>query len=271
MVNRIWQGHFGEGLVRSPDNFGRLGQRPTHPELLDWLTLKFRESGWSIKAMHRVMMLSSTYQMSTAWNKAAAESDPENRLLWRMNRRRLDAEAIRDSVLALGDSLDLSMGGSLLPTENRKYVTGTANIDPVAYKPKRRSVYMPIVRSALYDVFQAFDFADPSMLTGKRQSTTVAPQALFMMNSQIVSEQMRNMAMHLLRNNSLDDRARIRQAYIQAYAREPHNNEVLKCLTYLDQYTQAIASRQVENSARLQAWQSLCRAIIASNEFVYIE
>ncbi|MGD9856804.1 MAG: DUF1549 domain-containing protein, partial [Planctomycetaceae bacterium] len=177
MVNRLWQWHFGDGLVRTPDNFGRLGERPTHPELLDWLAVRFVESGWSIKAMHRLLMLSSTYQMSTQYDAGAATQDPENRLWWRRNRRRLEAEAIRDAILAASGNLDLTMGGSLLPTENRKYVTSTANVDPVTYQSNRRSLYLPVVRSAVYDVLQAFDFADPSVLSGQRRSTTVAPQA----------------------------------------------------------------------------------------------
>ena len=271
MVNRIWQGHFGEGLVRTPDNFGRLGERPTHPELLDWLALRFVESGWSLKAMHRLIMLSSTYQMSTAWNERAAEADPDNKLWWRMNRRRLEAEAIRDSVLAMGGSLDLSMGGTILPTANREYVTSTTSVDPVAYQPKRRSVYLPVIRSALYDVFQAFDFADPSMLNGQRQSTTVAAQALFMMNSRIVSEQTRALAVRLLGDENLDDAGRIQQTYLQALSRPPSDREISRGFAYLDQYLAALTETAAGSNTRLLAWQSLCRAIIATNEFIYVE
>ena len=189
MVNRVWQGHFGEGLVRSPDNIGLLGEKPSHPELLDWLATRFIEDGWSLKALHRRILLSSTWQMSTAQNATATEVDPENRLLWRMNRRRLEAEAIRDAMLAVAGTLDARMGGTELPTANRAYVTSTANVNPVVYDSRRRSVYLPVVRSALYDVFQAFDFADPSVQNGRRDVTTVAPQALFMMNSAFASQQ----------------------------------------------------------------------------------
>ena len=118
--------------------------------------------------MHRLIMLSSTYQMSTTYDAQAAAQDPENRLLWRRNRQRLDAESIRDSLLFVAGNLDLSMGGSLLPTENRKYVTSTANVNPVVYDTQRRSTYLPIVRSALYEVFQAFDFADPAVLLRRK-------------------------------------------------------------------------------------------------------
>jgi hypothetical protein len=149
MVNRIWLWHFGEGLVRSPDNFGRLGERPTHPELLDWLAVQFVNSGWSMKSMHRLILLSSVWQQSIDVDAPTFERDPENRLLGRMNRRRLEAEAIRDSLLAVAGALEESMGGTLLPTKNRAYVTSTANVDPVVYVSDRRSIYLPVVRSAL--------------------------------------------------------------------------------------------------------------------------
>ena len=143
LVNRVWQAHFGEGLVRSPDNFGRLGEKPTHPELLDWLATEFVEHGWSIKSLHRLILNSAVWQQTTDFNEVANTIDPENRLLWRMNRRRLEAEAIRDSLLAIGGDLDTTMGGTLLPTENRKYVTSTANINIDVYEAPRRTVYLP--------------------------------------------------------------------------------------------------------------------------------
>ena len=272
MANRIWQGHFGEGLVRSPDNFGRLGQRPTHPELLDWLAIRFTQSGWSIKALHRLIMLSSTYQMSAAYSEQAAALDPENRLCWRMNRRRLDAESIRDAILAVCGTLDLTMGGTMLPTKNRAYVTSTANVNPVVYETNRRSIYLPVVRSALFEVFQAFDFADPSVLNGKRVSTTVAPQALFMMNSKFVSQQTKAMAQSLLANSNLDEPNRVRRIYERAYSRTPTQQETTRALKYIDKYTEAFIARKAQpGDARLRAWQSVCRAILASNEFFYTE
>ena len=281
-VNRVWQWHFGFGLVRSPDNFGQLGERPTHPELLDWLTVRFVESGWDLKALHRLILLSSTWQMSTQANPAAIEVDPDNRLLWRMNRRRLEAEAIRDGILAVSGQLDQGMTGSMLPTANRKYVTSTANVDPVAYKSNRRSIYLPVVRSALYDVFQAFDFADPSVISGTRQSTTVAPQALFMLNSEFVSQQTRAAAESLLADSIIDDSARVNRLWLTAYSRPPTQPEIDRSLAYVDLLTNRLlsdsaiadSSRQSlgqQTSARLQAWQSLCRVTLASNEFVYLE
>lgn len=272
VVNRLWLWHFGEALVRSPDNFGRLGQRPTHPQLLDWLALELVRSGWSLKSLHRSIMLSSVYQMSTAWNPQAAAVDPENRLWWRMKRRRLEAEAIRDALLAAGGLIDLRMGGSLLPTANRAYVTSTTNIDPVVYVSNRRSIYLPVVRSALFDVFQAFDFADPSMLNGQRQATTVAPQALFMMNSKFVAEQSRAMADRLLDDERRRDSARIQRAYRLAYSRPPSEPEVKRALGFVQQYSEALAAHEPDAEARRRrAWQSLCRALLSASEFLYLE
>jgi cytochrome c553 len=272
MVNRIWLWHFGEGLVRSPDNFGRLGERPTHPELLDWLAVQFVKSGWSMKSMHRMILLSSVWQQSIKVDAPTFERDPENRLLARMNRRRLEAEAIRDSLLAVAGSLEESMGGTLLPTKNRAYVTSTANVDPVVYVSNRRSIYLPVVRSALFDVFQAFDFADPSVLNGKRQSTTVAPQALFMMNSKFVAEQSRRMAERLFAEEPSDDATRVARAWRLAYSRPPSTDEVASSLNYVDTYSRQYRLKFPDRSdVELRSWQSLCRAIMAANEFLFVE
>ena len=270
MVNRLWQWHFGEGLVRSSDNFGLLGDKPTHPELLDYLARRFVDDGWSTKKMHRRLMLSAAYQMRGRL-ELNDSIDAENRLLSHFPRRRLEAEEIRDALLAVSDSIDCRMGGTQLGIENRKYVTSTANVDPVVYTGNRRSVYLPVVRSALYDVFQVFDFADPSVASGKRDSTTVAPQALFMMNSQIASAQSRALS-ELLAQTTLDEAARIRLLYERAYSRPPTDSEISRSLAFLSRYTSAssLAGSSPE-VARSQAWQALCRAMLAANEFVYLE
>ncbi len=278
MVNRIWQWHFGEGLVRSCDNFGLLGEKPTHPELLDYLAKHFVDNGWSIKTMHRRLMLSAAYQRNGAGSgdprpttESNAAVDPENRLLSHFPRRRLEAEEIRDSLLAVSDALDCRMGGTQLGIENRKYVTSTANVDPVVYTGNRRSVYLPVVRSALYDVFQAFDFADPSVAIGKRDSTTVAPQALFMMNSQIASAQSRTLS-ELISQATADEKARILLLYERAYSRPPTDAEISRGLAFLNRYASAsTAAGNSAEAARLQAWQVFCRAVLAANEFVYVE
>ena len=179
----------------------------------------------------------------------------------------MEAEEIRDSLLAVADSLDSRMGGSQLGIDNRKYVTSTANVDPVVYTGNRRSVYLPVVRSALFDVFQAFDFADPSVASGKRDSTTVAPQALFMMNSRIAAEQARVLA-EILGESSPDDAGRVRLLYERAWSRPPTDAEVRRSLAFLDRYAAAV---QPAAEGRSKAWQALCRAVLAGSEFVYVE
>jgi hypothetical protein len=272
MVNRIWLGHFGEGLVRSPDNFGRLGETPDHPELLDWLACRFVESGWSIKAMHRLIMLTSTYQKSTHQDVKAAEVDPENRLLSHFARRRLEAEAIRDAILAVSGELDDTMGGSLLPTKNHSYVNNTGGAGSVKYDASRRSVYLPVIRSGLYDVFQAFDFADPSTSNGKRIPTTVAPQALFMMNDRLVLRCSDAMADRLLARTDLDAPRRIDLAFRRAYGRPASRKEIDRAENYVHRFEDELAAEGVAPEVRpRRAWQLLCQAIFSSSEFVFLD
>ena len=269
-VNRIWQGHFGEGLVRSPDNFGLLGDKPTHPALLDWLSQRFIAAGWSMKSLHREVMLSSTYQMQTTFNEAAFLADPDNRWWWRRNRRRLEVEAIRDSLLAVSGRLDNVMGGSLLPSPNRAYVTGTANNYPKIYDTNRRSVYLPVIRSALYELYQVFDFAEPSVLNGKRDTTTLATQALFMLNSQLVAEQAGDMALRLLAAEG-DDAARVRRVFQTTLQREPTSSEVARALEFVQRFDAATETGGTPAERQLAAWKGFCRAQLASSEFLFVE
>lgn len=272
MVNRIWQHHFGEGIVRSVDNFGKLGDLPTHPELLDWLASHFVENRWSIKQMHRTIMLSAAYQMSSTYDAQAALVDPDNLLLWRFNRQRLEAEAIRDGILAVAGTLDRSMGGTLLTTKNYQYVTNDQSSNTARYDSNRRSIYLPVIRNAVFDFFQAYDFVEPSFINGKRTPTVVAQQALFMMNSKFVAEQSAAFAKRLLNNATLvDDAARVRQAYRLAYGREPVEVETTAALRFLDTARQRFASAELDATRRDQlAWQVYCQTIFASNEFIYL-
>jgi hypothetical protein len=272
MANRLWQWHVGEGLVRSPDNFGRLGLRPTHPELLDFLAIRFQELGWSMKEMHRLIMFSSTYRMSSEWNQEYDARDPENKLIWRMPRRRLSAEEIRDALLAVGNNIDLSFDGTLLPTPNRAYVTSTANVDVKVYETRRRSIYLPVVRSALYSMFQVFDFAEPSVPQGQRQTTNIASQALFIMNSKIVIEQAEALAQDVLTDESMEDEARVDKLFMKLFGRVARDGERLSCLSHIDQYQKALAESDVPAEVHVAtSWQSLCRALLASNEFIYLD
>ena len=272
MVNRIWQHHFGEGIVRSVDNFGKLGDRPTHPELLDWLAVHFVQNRWSLKHMHRTIMLSAAYQMSSTYDPQAALVDPDNLLLWRFNRQRLEAEAIRDGILAVAGKLDRTMGGTLLETANFEYVTNDQSRNKARYDSLRRSIYLPVIRNAVYDFFQAYDFVEPSFINGKRTPTVVAQQALFMMNSKFVADQSAAFAQRLLNDPALpDDAARIRQAYRLAYGREPAEAETAAALAFLDAARQRFASAEQDSARREQlAWQVYCQLIFASNEFIYL-
>lgn len=281
MANRIWQWHFGQGLVRSPDNFGRLGERPSHPALLDWLAAEFsgmtasqdrHPRSYSMKSLHRLLIGSAAYRQSTEYNAAAALADPEDRLLWRFHRQRMDVEVLRDSLLAISGRLDETPGGSMLPTANRAYVTSTANVNPAIYQSNRRSIYLPVVRSALYEVFTAFDFADPSTLAGQRDQTTVAPQALFMMNSEIVYEQSKLLAGQMRDRQDLDVRGRIRHLYALSYSRDASEGEISRASGYLDRIRTAFIQSGVDPAdADLRAWTSFCRALLSANEFVYVE
>ena len=274
-VNRIWQGHFGNGIVKTSENFGLLGAPPTHPELLDWLARTFTEQGWSVKKMHRLILLSNTYKMSAAADPKttalADRVDTEDTLLWKMPRRRLDAEPFRDSILAVAGSLDLTMGGSLLTTANHDYVTNDQSGNAAQYNSHRRGIYLPIIRNALYDMFQAFDFGDPTMVNPHRATTTVAPQALYVMNSPFVLEQAKAFAAQLLVQKTLTDADRVKTAYMRAYSRPATAEEAQKCQNFLAKYADSLTTAEPDAAKRrLRAWDSLCQIILASNEFLYV-
>ena len=265
MVNRIWQWHFGEGLVRTPDNFGKMGDRPSHPELLDYLARKFIESGWSVKAMNRLIMLSSAYQTASDTDEKTLEADPENRLLAHFNRQRLDVEEIRDGLLAIGGTLDLTMGGTL----QKGFGTDGENsadrlsLDPL--KMTRRTVYLPLRRANLPTLLNLFDFGDASTVNGKRTQTNVAPQTLFMMNSEFGFEHAHRVAEEVLAMKDAPDSRRLEEAYLRILSRRPEPEEIDSALTYINQFEKKYPGPP------LNAWQSFCHLLLASNEFVYLD
>jgi len=271
LVNRVWLGHFGEGLVRSPDNFGRLGERPDNRPLLDWLARRFVADGWSIKRLHRRIMLSAAYRMSTAANTRASAVDPENRLLWRMNRRRMQAEVLRDSLLAVSGRLDETIGGSLIDVRAFDNLSNATHRAKINFDSTRRSIYLPVLRSAIYDVFQAFDFPDPAVVTGRRSETTVAPQALFLMNGRLATETAGRLASNLIDAYG-DPGRRLTAAYLQVLGRPPRPDEQSAWRRFLDQHRAAAIRADIAPQDREHAaWQSLCRVLVSSNEFVFVD
>jgi hypothetical protein len=273
MVNRLWRWHFGRGIVATTDNFGKLGARPTNQPLLDWLAVRFIEAGWSIKQMHRLIMLSNTYRMSTAFNETAAAGDPENKLLWRMPRRRLEAESVRDAIMAVSGHLDLTMGNTLLSKyKPRQYISNTRQGGNVDYDRNIRAVYVPVVRSAMYDFFRSFDFADPSALNGNRGASVVAPQALFAMNGSVTLEHSRLWAERLLGRNDLSDPQRVSVAYEEALSRPPEPNETDRALTFIHEIERTLEGPESDpTKRRAKAWESFCRGLFGSSEFIYLD
>ncbi len=259
MVNRIWRWHFGSGLVSTTDNFGVKGEAPSHPELLDWLARRFVESGWDIKAMHRLLLTSNVYQMASVHPNPgqAPLTDPENRLHWKFQRQRLEAEQIRDAVLFVAGSLDLSLGGKTLPLRNRQMVFNHTSKDHTTYGDRRRSAYLPVIRNHVADVLAQFDYPDPTMPTGSRSSTVVAPQCLFILNSPLLLDAADAMASASLVAGSSPP-ARIEWIYRRALSRPPTDAERVE------------AVRWIRETGDAQGWPLLCQAIMASNEFVYL-
>jgi hypothetical protein len=213
MINRIWMHHFGEGFVPTPDDFGTMSESPSHPELLDYLSAQFMKEGWSIKKIHRLIMLSSVYQESSVSNPRYAQVDPGNRFLWRANVRRLEFEPLRDSLLAIGGTLDPAMYGRPVDLEQEPY-------------SNRRTIYGRIDRSDVADVLMNFDFANPDLPSGRRHETTVPQQALFLMNSPLVIECAKHLVALPEFTKCSDDDGRIKFLYERIYQRSPTAQEV---------------------------------------------
>ena len=269
MANRIWHWHFGRGLVDTPSNFGATGSTPTHPELLDWLARRLIEEGWSVKALHRQILLSSTYRLSTDYGEAQATVDEGNRLLWRMNRQRLEVEPIRDTLLQLAGTLDLTMGGRVEEYNPRGYVFSEGNTFGRFdfYAAPRRSVYMPVVRNAIYDIFAGFDFGNASDSVGARPATVVPSQALLMMNSEFVETQAGRFAERLLADADATVEARIGAAFVHAYGREASDEEIADSVAFLDEMRDTAPEGEEERFA----WTRLCHVILGASEFIYID
>jgi hypothetical protein len=271
IVNRVWRWHFGTGIVRTTDNFGLLGESPSHTELLDWLAHRLMDEGWSIKSLHRLILTSSAYQQSSTPLPESVQRDPENRLLSRMRVRRLDAEEVRDALLAASGQLDSAMGSSLLNVKNRGYLFDHTSKDLTDYTSRRRSLYLPVIRNNVYDVFQLLDFPDPAIPSGDRSTSTVSPQALLMLNSELVMQSATDFAGRLLAGPGTDDQ-RIHEMYALAYGRPATAEEVAANLAFLNSAERSLDSTEADPvQRRRHSWSILCQTILASNEFVYVQ
>ena len=275
MVNRIWQHHFGKGIVATPSNFGRTGQRPTHPKLLDWLATEFVRQGWSIKRMHRLILTSETYRMASDYHpEANAEADPDNSLLWRFPQRRLEGEAIRDNVLAVSGNLNLARGGKPFfpPVPEsvwRSFGMGKWVLTKEGPDVWRRSVYSYWKRGLRYPMFEVFDQPDPNVTCERRNTTTVPTQALTLLNNEFVLLQAGYFAKRVEREAGHDPRLAVAEAYRIALSREPTPQELQANLSFLARQKTYHQSRGDE-SPGLAALTDLCDVIFNLNEFVYM-
>ncbi|RPH52548.1 MAG: DUF1553 domain-containing protein, partial [Planctomycetota bacterium] len=261
MANRIWHYHFGKGIVQTPSDFGRQGRPPTHPDLLDWLARRFIQSGWSVKAMHRLILSSHAYRMSCENGDLGALSDPANDLLWKFRRRRLEAEAIRASLLAVAGTLDRRRGEAHpFPamaawdyTQHKPFIA--------AYDNQQRSVYLMTQRIRRHPYFGTFDGAETNASTSFRITSTTPLQALYLLNDPFVHDQARAFAARLAKEGT-DDASRVRRAYELSLGRTPTTAESAASLEFL-----ATTSRRLDVA---QAWESFARILFRLNEFAYV-
>jgi hypothetical protein len=253
MVNRVWAHHFGAGLVRTPSNFGLRGERPTHPELLDYLAATFMDQGWSLKKLHRAILLSATYQQSSQDRAVHAAHDPENRLLWRANRRRLDFESLRDSLLVAAGRLDLSVGGP--------------SVELTAASANRRTLYGRIDRQGLPGMLPTFDFASPDTHAPQRYQTTVPQQALLLMNSPLVAELAKSLAARADVTAIADPGKRAAHLIQIAWGRAPSERELQLALAFVT----AEPASAVPGAAELDAWQAFAQTLLLANEFAHVD
>lgn len=270
IVNRLWHYHFGQGIVATPNDFGRQGKPPSHPELLDYLACRLVESGWSIKEMHRLILLSRTYQLSTDENAQANQIDPSNTFVWRQNRRRLDAESIRDSLLLLAGDLDPTRGHEHpFPSQNSWDFT-QHNPFKAVYDTNRRSVYLMTQRIQRHPFLAIFDGPDTGASTGRRITSTTTLQALYLLNDQFVHQRAASFANRIGRLAD-DDASRIALAYEHALARAPRVDEIQAAATYLKNVAQRLQETgSTPDEAQTEAWNSFCRVLFRMNEFIYL-
>ncbi|HIE99765.1 MAG TPA: DUF1553 domain-containing protein [Planctomycetes bacterium] len=267
-VNRVWKHLFGRGIVATVDNFGSTGEAPSHPELLDTLAVGFINDGWSLKRLVRSLVLSRTYRQASTYNADVFRQDPGNRLLWRMPKRRLEAESIRDAMLVVAGELDESRpDGSLVATMIGDKPISLIGLDRKLPKDLDgavyRSVYLPVIRDRLPDVLNLFDFAEPSFVTGDRETTNVPVQALYLMNSSFVQDRAKQLAARLERETSQDEEL-VQRTFLLCFGREPDAEEKDRSLAFLGQ---DVSSDSAESTNRDLTVLSFCQAMLSTAEF----
>ena len=280
-VNRLWQKLFGEGLVRSVDYFGERGERPSHPELLDHLATRFMADGWSQKRFLRGLVLSRAYRLSSANHAEGLSLDPENRLFWRMNRQRLEAEAIRDSLLKVSGELTAKSGGPSLALEIIENTGGltAAGINPPNYHHRKsrpsqdfeRTVYLPVMRngpSSADKIRSFFDFVDPASITGQRNQTVMPTQSLFLLNNDLVRKRAGAMAKQLIAAHANED-ARLESLWLRAWNRPITAEERTNARKFLQEITPLLKTPRAPDALETARWQELCHSLLASNAFIY--
>ncbi len=256
-VNRVWLHLMDRGIVGTPDNFGTVGELPTHPELLDHLASEFIRDGWSVKRLIKRIVLARVYRLSSEHQEAGATLDPENLLRWRATRKRLEAEAIRDAILAVSGQLDFEQGGSLIaPSVKSEF--------GYRFTSLRRSVYVPVFRNTLHDLFEVFDFSNPNLVTGQRSTGTLPTQALYLMNSPFVIEQATHAARSLL-DTPGDDALRVRLAYERSLGRLPSATEQRLALEYV------WLAEDASSDLRVQRWARFQQALFGCLDFRYVK
>jgi uncharacterized protein DUF1549/uncharacterized protein DUF1553 len=286
IANRIWHYHFGQGIVGSPSDFGIMGERPSNKELLDYLTATFVENGWSFKKMHRLIMLSNTYQQSARFNPEAAKMDPQDRLLWRYYRHRLEGETIRDCMLEVSGRLNLKMGGpGVFPPLPPGVVTrGGWKKEEDPSEAERRSVYVFVRRNTRYPMFEVFDMPDTHESCARRNTTITAPQALELLNNELVLDWARSLAGRVLNDGGLTPEAQVDRAWRFVYGRTPGAQERKSALEFMDRQAAILGERLANNekvplpgdvpqgmpAARAAAMVDLCHMLLNANEFVYV-
>ncbi|HTE20665.1 MAG TPA: DUF1553 domain-containing protein, partial [Armatimonadota bacterium] len=267
LVNRVWGHHFGEGIVRTPDDFGIRGDRPTHPELLEYLTSEFMRGGGSLKALHRMLVLSSTYQMSSRGDRRAVAADPQNKLLHHMPVRRLEAEAVRDTVLAVSGRLDRKLFGPSVQPHLTPFMEGRGR--PAESGPLdgdgRRSIYISVRRNFLTPLFLAFDYPVPFTTIGKRSVSNVPAQALALMNNPFLIDQAGLWAKAILAEPGQTPRQRLTALYERAFTRPPTEAEVTAALAFLEEQ-----DRRYGAANDVRSWADLCHVLMNTKEFIFI-